>query len=208
MLDTKTVVALVGVIGVSFGVSGLAAQSMADAKEGVSAQKVSFRNKTITVVGNLFRPASFDTNRKHGGIVVVHPHGGVKEQTAGLYARRLAEQGFMTLAYDASYWGESSGETRNLEVPATRIEDISCAIDYLSTLPAEPTANPGQDGWRVRRAMAKLWRDAVNRRGGDVTLVHLPEIGIRGNTHFPMSDMNNLQIADLLSKFLSEKKLD
>ena len=48
----------------------------------------------------------------------------------------------------------------------------------------------------------------MNRHGGDVTVVHLPEIGIRGNTHFPMSDMNNLQIADQMSKFLSEKKLD
>ena len=56
--------------------------------------------------------------------------------------------------------------------------------------------------------MARLWRDAVNRRGGDVTLVHLPEKGIRGNTHFPMSDLNNVQIADLLSQYLAEKKLD
>ena len=47
-----------------------------------------------------------------------------------------------------------------------------------------------------------LWKDAVNRRGGDVTVVHLPEIGIRGNTHFPFSDLNNLEIADLLYKFL------
>jgi hypothetical protein len=53
-----------------------------------------------------------------------------------------------------------------------------------------------------------LWRDAVNKRGGDVTLVHLPEVGILGNTHFAMSDLNNAQIADLLSRFLAEKKLD
>jgi len=123
MLDIKTVVVLAGVIGVSFGLSGLSAQSIAEDKEGVRVQKASFRNRTITVVGNLFRPASFDTNRKYAAIIMVHPHGGVKEQTAGLYARRLAEQGFMTLAYDASYWGESSGEPRNLEVLATRIED-------------------------------------------------------------------------------------
>jgi hypothetical protein len=51
-------------------------------------------------------------------------------------------------------------------------------------------------------------RDAVNRRGGDVTLVHLPEKGVRGNTHFPMSDLNNVQIADLLSQYLAEKNLD
>jgi hypothetical protein len=56
--------------------------------------------------------------------------------------------------------------------------------------------------------MARLWRDVVNKHGGDVTLVHLPEIGIRGNTHFPFSDLNNIEIADLVSKFLAEKKLD
>ncbi len=54
-------------------------------------------------------------------------------------------------------------------------------------------------------AMARLWRDAINRRGEDVTLVHLPEMGIRGNTHVPFSDLNNHQIADLLSEFLEKK---
>ena len=53
--------------------------------------------------------------------------------------------------------------------------------------------------------MARLWRDAVNKHGGDVTVVHLPEIGIKGNTHFPFSDLNNIQVADLMSKFLKEK---
>jgi len=56
--------------------------------------------------------------------------------------------------------------------------------------------------------MARLWADAVNRRGGDVSVVHLPAVGIRGNTHFPFSDLNNLQIADLMSAFLAEKHLD
>ena len=60
----------------------------------------------------------------------------------------------------------------------------------------------------MRLAMARLWADAVNRRGGDVTVVHLPQIGIRGNTHFPFSDLNNLEIARLLSEFLEKKGLD
>ena len=85
---------------------------------------------------------------------------------------------------------------------------IPIIIFYGDNIPAQPTANPGQDGWRVRLAMARLWSDAVNRRGGDVTVVHLPEIGIRGNTHFPFSELNNLQIADLLSQFLRKKGLD
>lgn len=55
---------------------------------------------------------------------------------------------------------------------------------------------------------AKRRRDAVNKRGGDVTLVHLPEVGVRGNAHFPMSDLNSLQVADLTSKFLKERGLD
>jgi hypothetical protein len=85
---------------------------------------------------------------------------------------------------------------------------IPIVIFYGDNIPAQPTANPGQDGWRVRLAMARLWRDAVNRRGGDVTVVHLPEIEIRGNTHFPFSDLNNVQIADLLTQFLKKKGLD
>ncbi len=85
---------------------------------------------------------------------------------------------------------------------------IPIIIYYGDNIPAQPIANPGQDGWRVRLAMARLWRDAVNSRGGDVTVVHLPKIGIWGNTHFPFSDLNNVQIADELSAFLSAKHLE
>jgi hypothetical protein len=81
-------------------------------------------------------------------------------------------------------------------------------IYYGDNFPVEPTAERGQDNWRVRLAMAKLWVDAINKQGGDAQLVRLPEIGIRGNTHFLMSDLNNVQIADLVSKFLADKKLD
>jgi hypothetical protein len=85
---------------------------------------------------------------------------------------------------------------------------IPIIIFYGDNIPEKPMANPGQDQWRVRLAMARLWRDAVNRRGGDVTVVHLPEVGIRGNTHFPFSDLNNIEIADLMSKFLEKKGLN
>lgn len=89
-----------------------------------------------------------------------------------------------------------------------KLTKIPIVIYYGDNIPDQPSANPGQDQWRVRLAMARLWRDAINGHGGDVTLVHLPEIGIRGNTHFAFSDLNNLEIADLLTKFLKEKRLD
>ena len=89
-----------------------------------------------------------------------------------------------------------------------KLARIPIVIYYGDNFPLEPTRERGQDNWRVRLAMARLWVDAVNKRGGDARLVHLPEIGIRGNTHFLMSDLNNVQIADLVSQFLAEKKLD
>jgi pimeloyl-ACP methyl ester carboxylesterase len=84
---------------------------------------------------------------------------------------------------------------------------IPVLILYGDNIPGKPTAMPAQDSWRVRLAMARQWRDQVNQHGGDVTVVHLPEIGIKGNTHFPFSDLNNVQIADLVSQFLKEKGL-
>ncbi|MBY3217669.1 alpha/beta fold hydrolase [Rhizobium laguerreae] len=89
-----------------------------------------------------------------------------------------------------------------------KLTRIPIIIYYGDNFPDEPTTERGQDNWRVRLAMAKLWVDAVNKHGGDARLVHLPEIGIRGNTHFLMSDLNNVQIADQVSQFLTEKKLD
>lgn len=84
---------------------------------------------------------------------------------------------------------------------------IPILIIYGDNIPEKPVAMPAQDSWRVRLEMARKWRDVVNQHGGDVTVIHLPEIGIKGNTHFPFSDLNNLQIADVVSNFLREKKL-
>jgi len=89
-----------------------------------------------------------------------------------------------------------------------QLTKIPIVLYYGDFIPDEPTANPGQDGWRVRLEMAKLWRDAVNRHGGNVTVVHLPKIGIKGNTHFPFSDLNNIEIAELMAEWLKKKRLD
>lgn len=85
---------------------------------------------------------------------------------------------------------------------------IPILVLYGDNIPEQAIDLPAQDSWRARLQMARLWRDAVNRHGGDVRLIHLPEFGISGNTHFPMADLNNLQIADLVTQFLKEKQLD
>ncbi|WP_052365570.1 alpha/beta hydrolase [Halotalea alkalilenta] len=85
---------------------------------------------------------------------------------------------------------------------------IPILVIFGDNIPEQTVDLPAQDSWRARLTMARLWRDTVNQHGGDVTLVHLPEVGIKGNTHFPMSDLNNVQIADLVSNFLAKKDLD
>lgn len=106
-------------------------------------ESVTFKSYAWDLAGTLRLPADFDPKRQYGAIVCVHPSGGVKEQTAGLYAERLAAQGFITLAYDATFQGESTGEPRHLENPHLRVEDVSAAIDYLTTLPYVDNARIG-----------------------------------------------------------------
>jgi fermentation-respiration switch protein FrsA (DUF1100 family) len=97
-------------------------------------QNVSFRNRSWDVAGNLYLPENFDNAKKYAAIVCVHPGSSVKEQTAGLYANQIAKAGLIALTFDASFQGESGGEPRFLEDPATRVEDIRCAVDFLTTL--------------------------------------------------------------------------
>ncbi|MFT4012347.1 MAG: alpha/beta hydrolase [Paracoccus sp. (in: a-proteobacteria)] len=98
-------------------------------------KSVTFRNKTWDVAANLHLPESFDQTKTYPAIVVAHPISSCKEQTSGIYAARLAELGYVALAFDASTQGASSGPGRYLEDPALRIEDFRCAADYLVTLP-------------------------------------------------------------------------
>lgn len=98
-----------------------------------------------------------------------------------------------------------------LGVPAAQFEQftrIPIMLVYGDNIAAQPVPQKGPDHWRVRLAMARSWAQAVNDQGGDASVVHLPEVGIHGNTHFPFSDLNNLQVADLLSSFLQRKQLD
>ncbi|WP_286860231.1 MULTISPECIES: alpha/beta hydrolase [Sphingobacterium] len=96
---------------------------------------VKFKNRNWEVAGILQFPKDFDETKKYPAIVCAHPISSCKEQTAGnIYGKALAEAGFITLAFDASNQGESGGEVRFLEDPATRVEDFRCAADFLTTL--------------------------------------------------------------------------
>lgn len=95
---------------------------------------VNFKNRSWEVAAILHLPENFAEQNTYAAIICVHPGSSVKEQTAGLYAAELAKAGFVALAFDASFQGESGGEPRFLEDPATRVEDIKCAVDYLTTL--------------------------------------------------------------------------
>lgn len=115
----------------------------------MSQEKISIKNgngQGIILSAIINFPEGFDQDKKYPAVVVAHPGGGVKEQTAGLYAKRLAEHDLITIAYDASYQGESTGEPRYLENPYIRTEDISAVIDYLITLPYVDTDHIGAMG--------------------------------------------------------------
>ena len=86
---------------------------------------------------------------------------------------------------------------------------IPMLLIYGDNIPSStaPTGIYELDVWTTRLSLARQWAEAVNRRGGDVTMVHLPEIGIKGNTHFPMSDLNNKEVLELICKWLKGKGL-
>ncbi len=102
----------------------------------VTAEKVVFKNLyRMDVAGSLFTPKNMSRGAKYPAIVVGHPMGAVKEQSANLYAQKMAERGFVTLAIDLSFWGESAGEPRNAVLPDVYADDFSAAVDFLSTRP-------------------------------------------------------------------------
>lgn len=102
----------------------------------VNTEKVSFPNQyKMKVAGNLFVPKEMKAGDKYPAIIVGHPMGAVKEQSANLYATKMAERGFVTLSIDLSYWGESEGEPRNAVLPEIYTEAFSAAVDYLGTRP-------------------------------------------------------------------------
>ncbi len=109
----------------------------------VNIHPVTYKLNGITIAANIYTPANFDSSKTYPAVVVAHPNGGVKEQVAGLYAQRLAESGYITIAADAAYQGASGGTPRNIDKPAFRIEDIRGMADYILQYKG---VNPGSLG--------------------------------------------------------------
>jgi len=101
----------------------------------VNIQPVKYKINGINIAANVYTPANYNPSEKYPAVVVAHPNGGIKEQTAGLYAQHLAEAGYITLAFDAAYQGASGGEPRHTDKPQYRTEDIYGAADFIIRYP-------------------------------------------------------------------------
>jgi fermentation-respiration switch protein FrsA (DUF1100 family) len=98
----------------------------------VNIHSVTYKLNDIDISANIYTPVGYDPSKKYAAIVVAHPNGGIKEQTAGLYAQRLAESGYITIVADAAYQGASGGQPRHLDNPNFRVEDIRGMADYIT----------------------------------------------------------------------------
>ncbi len=98
----------------------------------VNIHPVNYKVNGIVIAANVYTPPNYDATKKYAAVVVTHPNGGVKEQVAGLFAQRLAEQGYITIAADAAYQGASGGKPRNVDKPANRVNDIHGMADFIT----------------------------------------------------------------------------
>ena len=142
-----------GVILSTAGTSAVfAADRPADAdnfyrSDKVEVQKVTFKNQyKMNIAGNLYLPKDMDKSKKHTAIIVGHPMGAVKEQSADLYAVKMAERGFVTMSVDLAFWGGSDGQPRNAVAPELYAETFSAAVDYLGTGPFADREKIGANG--------------------------------------------------------------
>jgi hypothetical protein len=153
------------------------------------------------------------------GILVTHSHAGgfgwrttVKNQNIKAVIALEPGSGFVFPAGEVpAPMPSSAGTLAGEAIPLAdfrKLTEVPIAVYYGDNIPTEPTDIAGRDNWRVRLAMARLWVDTINRHGGDAALIHLPEIGITGNTHFLFSDLNNHQIAQHIAGFLAARGLN
>ena len=101
----------------------------------VNIHPITYELNGITIAANVYTPAGYDPSKKYPAVTVAHPNGGVKEQVAGLFAQKLAEAGYIAVAADAAYQGESGGFPRHTDIPFFRTEDIHGMVDLLTVYP-------------------------------------------------------------------------
>src|SRR6218665_55230 len=143
----------IGLLGTSATVAASASAGKASdadnfyTSDKVDARGVSFVNQyRMQVAGNLFTPKNLDRSKRHRALIVGHPMGAVKEQSANLYATKMAERGYVTLSIDLAFWGGSEGQPRNAVSPDLYAENFSAAVDYLGTQPFIDPKNIGVIG--------------------------------------------------------------
>ena len=104
---------------------------------GVNIHPVNYFVNGVKVAANIYTPTGYDekADKKYPAVTVAHPNGGVKEQVSGLFAQKLAENGYIAIACDAAYQGASEGEPRNTDIPTNRVEDIRAMVDFLVMFP-------------------------------------------------------------------------
>lgn len=109
----------------------------------VNIHRITYELDGLKIAANVYTPAGYDASKNYPALVVAHPNGGCKEQVAGLYSQHMAAQGYICLAFDAAYQGGSEGEPRNVDKPASRVEDIHRACDILAQYPGVDASRVG-----------------------------------------------------------------
>ena len=173
--------------------------------DNVDVKKVSFKNRYgITIAGDLYTPKT-KPEGKMAAIAVSGPFGAVKEQSSGLYAQKMAERGFVTLAFDPSYTGESSGEPRNVSSPEINTEDFSAAVDFLSN---QKYVNPERIGIIGICGFGGFGLNAAaidTRIKGTVTVTMYDMTRVTANGYFDSMDENaRYELKEQLNKQRTE----